>query len=138
MMWQFIFCIKKYPFLHNFFLLYGKRFTKHKFGNQSNTLNFCTFSIPVLYILETHAVDNSVYNFRNLTLEIHRLCWMVLTFHPIDDLANYFLTLLVKVQATVQLYGSSGSFLECVKALEAHYDCNKLVYRHHTKRLFSL
>ncbi len=41
-------------------------------------------------------------------------------------------------KTTVRLHGSGGSYSECVAALEARYDRNKLVYRHHAKKLFYL
>ena len=41
-------------------------------------------------------------------------------------------------KSIVRLHCSSGSYEQCVRALKECYDRNKLVYRHHTEKLFNL
>ncbi len=41
-------------------------------------------------------------------------------------------------KAIVRVHSASGSYSECVKALQERYDRNKIVYRHHVQKLSQL
>ena len=41
-------------------------------------------------------------------------------------------------KAIIQVHSVSGSYSECVKALQERYDRNKIVYRHHVQKLSQL
>ena len=41
-------------------------------------------------------------------------------------------------KAIVRVHSISGSFNECVMALQERYDRNKIVYRHHVQKLIQL
>ena len=43
-----------------------------------------------------------------------------------------------EAKSIIRLHCASGSYTECVKALQERYDRNKMVYQHHAEKLFQL